>query len=273
MVNNEPTQTFLYHLNELRTRVFICVGFFILAFVCGSLISSNLLKFLLDPIKEPLFYSNPTGGFDTILQVSIFFAALASLPVIVYQILKFVAPAFPNAFSEKTARTLIVSSMLAGLGFSFAYFVCLPATFAFLEKFQSPNLKALITIDQYFSFVSRYLLAFALIFQLPLGLFLINKVTPLSVKGMSSKRIHVIVTSFIFAAIITPTTDIANQFIVALPIILLYEISIFTIWFGAHLRTKKAEEQESWQKRSRLLRKKRSRLKNAAKTKRRFFSE
>jgi len=116
-------------------------------------------------------------------------------------------------------------------GVSFAYFVSLPAALYFLGEFGSAQVQSLISTDAYFSFVTRYLLGFGILFQLPLILLLVNAISPMSPRHLMWYQRYVIVLSFVLAAIITPTPDPLNQAIMAVPVILLYQVSVLGIWF------------------------------------------
>ncbi len=113
----------------------------------------------------------------------------------------------------------------------FAYFVSMPAALHFLANVDSKNLKALITVNEYLNFVAAYLGGFALLFQLPLIMLFINRIKPQKPSTLMGKQRWVILFSFIIAAILTPTPDPFNQFIMAAPVILLYQFSVILIWF------------------------------------------
>jgi sec-independent protein translocase protein TatC len=117
------------------------------------------------------------------------------------------------------------------LGMLFAYFVSLPAALKFLGGFSSGEIKSLISTNEYFSFVTGYLIGFGLLFQLPLIMVFINKIVRLDFKKLMKLERWVILVAFIIAAILTPTPDFVNQTIMAVPIILLYQISALMIWF------------------------------------------
>ena len=115
------------------------------------------------------------------------------------------------------------------LGMAFAYFISLPASLHFLSTFNSGQVKSLISTDEYFSFVTHYLLGFAILFQLPLVMIFINQIAPLKFSRLWSFERWVILISFILAAIITPTPDWVNQTIMAIPLIILYQISAIIV--------------------------------------------
>jgi sec-independent protein translocase protein TatC len=223
-------QPFVAHLSEIRSRVLWSVAALLVGTLIGYLLHDQLLLVLLKPLGQTLYFSSPTGAFDLILQISIYFGALLALPVFVYHVIKFVEPALPSNMRQNIWLLLLFSSVLLALGVSFAYFVSLPAALNFLERFETSDIQSLITTNEYFSFVTRYTLGFGILFQLPLVLLLINSVKKLSVMKLMTLQRWVIMVSFILAAILTPTTDIFNQMLFAVPLIVLYQLSIIMVW-------------------------------------------
>jgi hypothetical protein len=133
----------------------------------------------------------------------------------------------------------VASVLLAGVGVAFAYVVSLPAALHFLTNISVENVSAMLTIDSYLSFVIAYLLAGATLFQLPLLLLIIDGVTPLPPKKLMGFQRHMIIGSFVFAAIVSPTPDVINQTILALPVVVMYQIGIILIaWRHLSLRRK-----------------------------------
>jgi sec-independent protein translocase protein TatC len=232
------SRPFSTHLDELRTRFFIVLIVVLVSAGVGYTIHQQLLTFLIKPLGQPIYYTTPGGGFDLVFKVSLLFGILISMPFIVYQTLAFIKPALPKLSMKKTFVIILFSWLLMCLGVGLAYFLSLPAALYFLNSFGTPEVKSLISSREYLSFVMLYLGGFGLIFQLPLILLLINSFTKLSVKGMLQYLKFIILGSFIIAAIITPTPDLFNQTIMALPIIVLYVASIGLIW-GVNKKKKK----------------------------------
>lgn len=218
-------QPFIKHLTELRERLFWYLGSLLLASLVGFLLNRELLDILTRPIDQPLYYSTPTGGLDVIIGTGFFFGFLISLPVLVYQILRFLEPAFPGR-PQAIFKFLVFSGIFMILGVAFAYFVSLPTALYFLTKFGSEEIRPLLSTSSYFSFVSRYLLGFGLFFQLPIVMLFINKIRPLKVKSLLKQEKWVVLGSVILAAVLTPTPDIFNQILMALPIIVLYQLGV-----------------------------------------------
>lgn len=231
--NNNPQKELLFkeHLSELINRFYIWLLVFIFGSILGYFNYPLLLDWIIKPLNKPLFYTSPIGAFEAIFGVSAFFGFILSLPVLVFQIIKFIEPVSTGLKGKKFFVYLLISFILAITGILVAYYIVLPASLNFLGKFGSGQLKSLISTKDYFSFVSRYLIGFAVIFQFPLVIYIINLFTPVSPKLLISKFKYVITGSFIIAAILTPTPDFINQAIMATPIILLYLLTILILFF------------------------------------------
>lgn len=224
------SQSFAEHLSELRSRLASSFLFFIFGSVIGYLVHDQVLTLLTKPLNQPVFYTSPSGGFQFVFQISLFFGFLVSLPIFVYHTVRFIEPALPKKYPRLLLTTLSASSVLLIFGMSFAYFVSLPAALYFLNKFSTDQIQALISTNEYFSFVTRYLVGFGLVFQLPLVLIAVNSVQIIPTKTLLKAERWVILASFILAAILTPTPDIFNQLIMALPLILLYQLTVILLW-------------------------------------------
>ncbi len=218
------------HLQELRGRLLKSLIALFLGGTLGYVYHDQILEILIKPLGQQLYYTSPAGGFEFLIKTCIFFGFMLALPFLVYNLLKYVAPAIPNSVKYRTSQILITSSILAILGASFAYFVSLPAALHFLNNFSTGPVTSLITANEYFNFVMIYVAGFAALFQMPLIIFFINKVTPLTPSKLMEKQRVVILGSFIAAAIITPTPDPINQALMAAPIVALYQTSIGVVW-------------------------------------------
>lgn len=224
-------QAFIYHISEMRQRLLWCTAFFLLASGLGYVIHPTLIKILLQPLHQTLYYTSPAGGLTLIMQLSLLFGCILTLPVIIYNTYKFVEPAFLKTYKHTILLISISSLFLTSLGICFAYFITLPTALFFLNGFNSEHVHPLITTSEYISFVSYYVLGFVILFHLPLILVLINQLIPLKSGTLIKISRYIIVLSFIFAAIVTPTPDPVNQTMLAIPIIALYYLSVGLIWF------------------------------------------
>jgi sec-independent protein translocase protein TatC len=193
------------------------------------------------PLGQQLFYTSPMGSFDFIMRICLLVGFLIALPVFCYNLLRFIEPALPGALSLWAVLAIIACSYaLAVAGVAFAYFVCLPAALHFFGTVGTSNVHPLISIDRYASFVFGYFAMFALIFQLPLLLLLINGITPLGPRGLRAWRKWVIVSAFAVALVAPSAPDPLSQVILAVPIIVLYEASIWLVWLANRRRGRMA---------------------------------
>lgn len=221
-------QPFSEHVRELRLRLLYTVATLFIGGAVGYAIHGSLFRLIRQPLHEQLYYTTPMGGFNATIKISILFGLVVTIPVFVYQVGKFLSPAFKRHI--RTNRIIFFPILLAAMGVSFAYFVSLPAALHFLANVDSKDLQSLITVNEYLNFVFAYVAGFALIFQLPLVLLFINRIKPQRPSGLMRIQRYVILFSFIVAAILTPTPDPVDQIIMASPIILLYQVSIVLIW-------------------------------------------
>lgn len=221
---------FAAHLQELQKRL-IWVSLSIAALGFGAyFIHEQLVNLLRQPLGQTLYYTSPMGGFTFLFKLCMVAGLIASLPVVLYHIFEFLGPML-----KKRHRLVIItytfwSFILACAGVLFAYFISLPSALHFLTQFGDKGIESLIGANEYFNFALAYVGGLALLFQIPLLLLFINRITPLSPKKLLKAQRFVIAGSFIVAAMLTPTPDPFNQALMALPMIVLYQLSILLIW-------------------------------------------
>ncbi len=233
-------QPFSAHIKELRQRMMYVIAVLIIGCTTGYFIHERLFSIIRRPLHQQLYYTTPTGGFNAVIKISILFGVVITIPILIHQIIKFVSPVAKRKPGTKRIITLSIS--LAAIGVVFAYYICLPSALHFLANVDSQNFQSIITINEYLNFVFAYIAGFALLFQLPLLLLFINRIKPLDPGSLMRIQRWVILISFILAAILTPTPDPMNQFLMALPIILLYQFSVMLIW-GVNRRKKPVPQQ------------------------------
>ncbi len=222
--------TFYEHILEIRKRIFHVLVVFILGSIAGFVFNHEIQTALIDPLGQQLYYTSPMGGFSFMFNISLFAGAMLAIPFCVLHVIKFISPTIGNNRASYAFKLLGASILLTIAGVSFAYNVSLPPTLNFLTGFDSDIISSLISTSEYLSFIKLYLTAFALIFQIPLILLIINNIKPINPQKMLKSQKYVVVFSFIAAAIISPTPDALNQTLMAAPMILLYELSIGLIW-------------------------------------------
>lgn len=229
---NKPTPTtFSDHVQELRSRLFWIGLVFVAASAAAYPFFVAVMDFLTWPLGEQqLFYLTPIGGLSFIIKVCMAVGAFLTVPAIVYHMYRYLQPVIGAVKRGTVALYVSFSALLAALGVAFAYFVSLPAALRFLTDFNIEQISAMLTVDSYFSFVMTYLFAAALLFQLPLVLLIINSATPLTPSGLMKYQRHVILVAFVAAALISPTPDVMNQAMLAIPVIAMYQIGIALVF-------------------------------------------
>lgn len=224
--------TFMDHVRELQGRLFAVVIAFVIFSAATYPFFDKIVNFLVAPLGKEyeLVYLTPGGAFSFIIQACMYVGLILTLPVIIYNIYRFIIPAVKQQTLQKALGFTVASLVLALGGMAFAYFVSLPAALYFLTNFNLYHINPMLTIDSYFSFVMTYMLAGALLFQIPLIMAMINGATPLQPKKLMRLQDKVILGSFIMAAIISPTPDAMNQILLASPMVVMYQAGIILVW-------------------------------------------
>lgn len=216
------------HLQELRKRLIVCVVVVLAASIACYFFAVDLVHIITAPAGK-LYYMNPAEAFFTYLKVSFFAGFLVSLPVVFYQLWAFVVPALTK--QERTASLFLVpaSLVLFFVGLAFSYFLVLPAAIGFFIGFATEDLQPMFSIGQYLSFVISFMLPFGFVFELPLFIIVAAKLGVIGSGFLVAKRKMVIVLSFVVGAVVSPTPDVFSQTMIAVPLMILYEISIFIV--------------------------------------------
>jgi sec-independent protein translocase protein TatC len=218
------------HVRELRVSLAVCLTALLLGSSVAYAFFKPILRIFQAPLHEKLFYTTPAGGFTFVIKLCLSVGIIFAIPVLVNRIFSFAKPVIPKSMQRAFAWYSLVSVFLAIGGVIFAYTVSLPSALHFLTNFNKDQIQALITVDSYFTFVLTYLIGYALLFQTPILMLFINRVKPLEPGGMMKVQRIVVLASFVVAAVFTPTPDPWNQLLMALPIILLYQIGVIAIW-------------------------------------------
>lgn len=231
------------HIHELRSRLLVIVGVFVVWCGVGYAIRQPLTRLILQPLGKEVYYSTPQGGFEFFMRVIMTAGFIAAVPVIVHQLLRFVEPAVGRTLTAKIMRrTLVWSLILAATGITFAYFMILPTSLQFFAEFGGKEVNPLISADSYLNFVLGILATFALLFQLPLIISIIDHIKPLKPQQLTKYRRHVIVGSLTIALIMPFTYDPITQFAIALPIMVLFELSVLIVRWNHHLTRAQKKE-------------------------------
>lgn len=244
-VPEENEMTFLEHLEELRWRIIkSAIGVIIGGIIVGIFINYVMDSILLLPATRtnpPLKLQNikPFGQFSLYMEVIIFGGMILSVPNLIYQFWRFIQPALQEGEGRYIKSIVIFSSICFLSGTVFAYFVLLPTSLEFFASFGSAIIDNNIAVDEYFSFIISTMLAAGLVFELPMVSFFLSKIGILKPEFMRKYRKHAVIIIMLLAGILTPSPDITSQILLAVPLIILYEISIYI----SKLSQKKDEEQ------------------------------
>ncbi|MDZ7338244.1 MAG: twin-arginine translocase subunit TatC [candidate division KSB1 bacterium] len=229
---DEKRMPFLDHLEELRWRlikssVAIAVG----CVICYG-VSGQLMAYLTKPFPKQLVFLSPAEGFMVRLKVSLFGGLVLALPVVFYQLWQFVAPGLVEKERRYVPSVVLISTFSFVLGAAFAYLVIVPLAIQFFLGFESANLVATIRVNEYLAFVTNMMLASGVVFEMPLLSFFLGRLGLLTPRFLRSKRPYAVVAILTIAAILTPP-DVLSQILLAAPMILLYEVSIWTAGLAA----------------------------------------
>jgi len=245
MIEAEDKLPFTAHLEELRNRLvkaFIAVG---VGFVISFGFKEKLFEILVHPLikvmeaGDTLIFTALPEAFFTYLKVSLLSGIMVSSPYLFYHFWMFVAPGLYDKERKVLIPVVILSSLFFIGGSLFGYFVVFPFGFKFFLGFATEHIKPLPSMKEYLSFSAKLLLAFGLVFELPLVLTFLARFGIISVPFLRKNRKYAVLLFFVGAAILTPP-DVITQVFMALPLIVLYEISII----GAKIFGKKAPEEK-----------------------------
>lgn len=228
--------TFISHLLELRTRLIRILTGLILGFLPCAYFARELYYLLAQPLLEKL----PHGGqmiatevttpFFVPMKVAMMVAFLITLPHTLYQIWAFVAPGLYSHEKRLALPLVFSSSFLFLFGMSFAYFAALPLVFEFITYIAPDDVAVMTDIDKYLSFVLSMFIAFGITFEVPVFVMVCVRAGLISIAKLREIRHYVLVGAFVIGAIFTPP-DVISQFLLAIPLYLLYEFGIFITAF------------------------------------------
>jgi sec-independent protein translocase protein TatC len=225
-------QPFMTHLEELRRRLItsaIAIG---IGFVLCYFFSERLFQILVMPLKanmpagDRLIFTNLPEMFFTYLKTAFLAGAMLVAPVLFYQLWMFIAPGLYQNEKRFAIPFVVCSTFLFVGGSLFGYFVVFPFGFRFFLGFANDYIQALPSVKQYFSFAIKLLLAFGVVFELPVVIFFLARMGLVTPELLRRKRKYAILLTFVMASILTPP-DVITQLMMAAPLLILYEISIF----------------------------------------------
>lgn len=224
----EKELTLIEHLDELRTRIIISLVSIALCTVVGWFLSTSALDFIIARVGEVQYFA-PADAFKARLKMSCFIGFLIASPIVITELWLFVAPGL-YAHEKKFVFPAVISSfVLFFSGGAFAISV-LGMTISFLEKFGGENMVAHYSVDKFIGFATGFILAFCVVFEIPIILVVLAKIGVVDYKMLAGNRKHAFLIGLVLGAVITPS-DPASMLMVAMPLYILFEASLLIIKF------------------------------------------
>ena len=229
---------FTSHLEELKTRlvrVLIVLGLgFGVCYLFKDWSFRVVTKPLVDamPAQSSLIFTGLPEAFFIHMKIAFFASLFLTAPYTLFEIWRFISPGLYKNERRMVFPFLFFSTILFSGGVLFAYFIALPPAFSFFVSFSTDFLKPMISFREYLNLMLKFLLAFGLCFEMPVFIFFLTKMGIVDAKLLSRHRRYAILVIFIVAAILTPSPDAISQVLMAIPLMVLYEVSIFVARFA-----------------------------------------
>lgn len=218
------------HIRELQKRLLIAVVALVISGIAVYFVYEPLLNLLRAPLGAPLFYSTPAGSFAFVMKICFMGALVVTIPVIIYNLIMFIRPAFQKHIPLRSILTVsFLSALLAFAGTAFGYYYIIPGALRFFAGFQVDGLSALISADSYLGFVTNVIITFVIVFQIPLLIAFIDRIKPLSPKKLLAGEKWVVLASLCVSVLVPFAFDLTTSLLIALPIVVLYNISIVIV--------------------------------------------
>lgn len=231
------------HLMELRIRltrslIALAIGFGV-CYYYKDFVFNIITKPLTSVLAKNsyLIYTGLTEAFFTYMKIAFFASLIITSPYILYQIWKFISPGLLPGEKKYVVPFVLSSSLLFISGILFGYFIVLPTAFEFFVSFNNDYLKAMLSFKDYLSLFVTFLLGFGVSFELPIFIFFLTKLKIVNATMLSQQRKYAILVIFLVAAVLTPSPDALSQILMAIPLMFLYEVSIFVSKFAEKKET------------------------------------
>ncbi len=248
----------LEHLIELRNRLVYAVGAILIGFLICYFFKEDIYAFLVQPLatiyegetNRRMIYTGLTEAFFTYLKVSFFAGAFLAFPFVAAQLWLFIAPGLYRNEKQAFLPFIVATPVLFFTGGAMVYYFIFPLAWRFFLSFETPGGPEMLPIElearvsEYLDLVMKLIFAFGLCFQLPVALTLMGRVGLVTSEGLARNRKYAVVITFVVAALLTPP-DIISQVGLGLPIIILYEISIWMVKLAERRRQEAEAEPET----------------------------
>jgi len=245
---SDGKMSFLEHLDELRKRLIWGIAALGGGFLVALFFIDAIFGFIMRPLAatlppgRKLIYTEPTEAFMLQLKVAALAGVVIAAPAVMWQLWLFIAPGLYRREKRLALPFIVSTSVLFVTGAAFNHYVVFPIAFTFLGSFNKDYMEFMPRISPVFSLYSQLLLAFGLIFQMPVLVFTLARLGLVTARFLWKNTKYAILIIFIIAAVITPTSDVVTQTLMAAPMILLYAVSIVIAWvFGKRRMQERSE--------------------------------
>jgi len=257
----EQKMSLIEHLSELRKRIVVCLVALLIAFLIAFNFSDYIFELLMFPLnyspqfslKEglifvpdqklqntKLIFLGPAEAFWMNMKIALVSGFILTIPIIFYQLWKFISPGLYNHEKKYIIPFVLSASGLFLVGVTFCYLIVLPFAMSFLLNYKVGDfLMPMLSVGLYIDFLLKFLLAFGFVFELPILIVITTRMGLITPQTLKKYRKLAVVLAFVVAAIITPTPDAFNQTLMAVPMIILYELGI---WVSIILNKKKGQD-------------------------------
>lgn len=233
--------TLIEHLEELRIRLLISLAAVAVGTIASWVFVDRILAHLIRPVGHVVFLA-PTEAFFVRLKVAALAGVFLSLPVVLFQIWRFISVGLTSTERRYTLSLLPVSLVLFVAGAVFAFLAILPVGVRFLLSYQTSELVPMISVNAYTSFVTAFVLAFGLVFQLPIVILFLARLGIVTSQSLAAGRRYALLGIAVASAVLTPGGDVFSMVLMAVPTYLLYEVSI---WIARFVGPKAAKQEQS----------------------------
>ena len=238
---SDEKMPFTEHLAELRSRIVRILLAVAVGFAVSYSFSNHILAFLKRPLKTNLVFLAPTEAFFVNLKLAFFAGIILAIPVILWQFWRFISPGRLDSEKQLSVPFTLSATFLFLIGVGFCYVVVLPLGIQFLLGYATADLQPMISVSNYVSFASNLMLAFGGVFEVPLSMLFLTKLGVISSDTLARNRKYAILCIFAIAAVLTPP-DIVTQILLGIPMIVLFEISI---WASRYMERNKQDEEDA----------------------------
>lgn len=249
MAETDERTPFLQHLEELRSRIIYSLAGVAAGFAVSYWKVRDIFAFLIRPLESSMRDDSAivmikmTEGFLTYLKLAFYAGLLAASPLVIYQVWAFVSPGLYRHEKRVVVPLVMVSTILFAVGVVFAYSIVLPFGIKYLLEFVGDQVQATLSMSSYVSFSCLFMILFGIVFQLPLVMLVLSRLGIVRGRQLSASRKYVLLICFLVGAMLTPP-DVISQTLMAVPVLLLFEVSIWLVRLSESLRGRKSQDSD-----------------------------